>query len=78
LLGFQRKLDRLDAKKGQQFEAIDHRTDECVVQAFKKVSYAKKPQQKNSYVSSFPFSGHSHIIDDGTEVQPPIEDYLHN
>ena len=77
LLGYQRKLDRIDAKKGQQYEAIDHKTDECIVQAFRKVSYVKKPQA-TSYVSSFPFSGHSHVMEDGTEVQPPIEDFLPN
>lgn len=42
LLGFQRKLNRMDAKKGQQYEGTDYRSDNCVVQAFKKVSYAKR------------------------------------
>ena len=80
LLGFQRKLNRMDAKKGQQYEGTDYRSDNCVVQAFKKVSYAKRQQggRTTSYVSSFPFSGHSHILQDGTEIQPPIDDALPN
>lgn len=68
----------MDQKKGQQYEAVDYKTDDCLISAFKKVSYAKKPQQKSCYVSSFPFSGHSFIIEDGSEVQPPIEDKLQN
>ena len=67
LLGFQRKLDRIDAKKNQVYETVDHQSDDCIVQAFKKVSYNKK-KSNTSYVSSFPFSGHSNILDDGTEI----------
>ena len=61
------------------FEAEDFRSDELSVTNFKKVSTvnAKKGKSKSSYVSSFPFSGHSRIID-GAEIMPPIEDKLPN
>ena len=77
LLGFQRKLDRVDAKKNQVYETVDHESEDCFVQAFKKVSYNKK-KYSTSYVSSFPFSGHSTILDDGSEIQPAIESELPN
>ena len=63
LLGFEHKLERIDAKKGQVFEQVEFQTDDCIVQAFKKVGHAKKTsvggKVTTSYVSSFPFSGHS-------------------
>jgi len=31
LLGFQRKLDRIDAKKNQVFEVVDHSSEDCMV-----------------------------------------------
>jgi len=61
------------------FEVEDYRADDAVVTAFKKVSTnnAKKGKARSSYVSSFPFSGHSRVID-GVERMPPIEDGLPN
>jgi len=82
LLGFEHKLDRIDAKKGQVFEQVEFQADDCIVQAFKKVGHSKKAsvggKVTTSYVSSFSFSGHSQVTDDGQEVMPQIEDFLPN
>jgi len=61
------------------YETEDYRSDSLIVTAFKKLSTAnaKKGKVRSSYVSSFPFSGHSRIID-GEEVMPLIEDKLPN
>ncbi len=82
LLGFEHKLDRIDAKREQVYEQVDFTADDCIVQAFKKVAHSKKASQggkiTTSYVSSFPFSGHSQLTEDGQEIMPRIEDCLPN
>lgn len=79
LVNYQNRLDKADIKSKQVYETEDYRSDNLIVTAFKKVSAAnaKKGKTTSSYVSSFPFSGHSRIIN-GAEVMPPIEDKLQN
>ena len=59
LLNFQRLLDKKDQKKKQVFEFTDFKSDQCVVQAFKKISCKNEANRINCFVTSFPFSGHA-------------------
>ena len=81
LLQYQQRLDKQDAKHKQVFEGEDFRSDDAVVTSFKKVSTSgtskKAGKGRTTYVSSFPFSGHSRLID-GVDVMPAIEDNLPN
>ena len=63
-------------KKKQVYEFTDFKSDQCVVQAFKKVSYKNEGNRINCFVSSFPFSGHCEKTEEGDEIPPPIADTL--
>ena len=61
-----------DKKKQQLYEFIDHDDSDCHVVAFKKISISKPETRLNCFVTSFPFSGHSTVDEQGRDVMPPI------
>jgi hypothetical protein len=64
------------ARKGMLFEQEDHRTDDCVVQCFKKVSNNNTHLRMNCFVTQFEFSKRAGEADD--EPQSGVQDTLEN
>ena len=72
------KLKAKDIKKKQIYEFEDFADANCNVVAFKKVSVVNPSTRLNCFVTSFPFSGHCSIDEEGNETNPPITTKIEN